>query len=566
MTTDHRQPAASGHQTHAVFNQAPQRTDIDEYLSNAALVDAVSAFAPSADISTLEEIGELIGSSEYQRDAELANIYTPVLHTHDRWGNRIDDIEFHPAYHRVIADSLERSTHSLAWNRADEGVEAERAARSFLFSQIEPGHGCPVSMTHAAVASLQFDSELAEFWIPRATYAGYDPRRIDPAEKDAVTFGMAMTEKQGGSDVRANTTQAVASQDGTYRLTGHKWFCSAPQSDAFLVLARLPEGVSCFLVPRILPGGELNVFRIQRLKNKLGNKSNASSEIEMDETVGWLLGEPGRGVRSIIEMVSRTRLDCVIGSAAGMRQGVAEAAWHTRHRSAFGARLVDQPLMRSVIADLQLEAEAATWSALHLASLYERPQDDSETAEAAALRRLTTAVAKYWVCKRGPEHAYESLECLGGNGYTEDFPLARRYREQPVLAVWEGSGNVIVLDVLRALAREPDAAKAFLAFLETGLGSDGAYDQAYEQLVRGLTKAQEVLSGDKSPDAVASLQASGRVLVEQMAVLYQSAVLRAHASPETAAAFVTARLGSDRGREYGALPVGVSVDLLVERA
>ncbi|GAA1370278.1 acyl-CoA dehydrogenase family protein [Brevibacterium luteolum] len=566
MTTDHRHPAAGGHQTHAVFNQAPQRTDIDEYSSNAALVDSVSAFAPSADTSTLEEIGELIGSSDYQRDAELANIYTPVLHTHDRWGNRIDDVEFHPAYHRVIAASLERSTHSLAWNRADEGAEVERAARSFLFSQIEPGHGCPVSMTHAAVASLQFNSELAEFWIPRATHAGYDPRRIDPAEKNAVTFGMAMTEKQGGSDVRANTTQAVAAQDGTYRLTGHKWFCSAPQSDAFLVLAQLPEGVSCFVVPRVLPGGELNVFRIQRLKNKLGNRSNASSEIEMDETVGWLLGEPGRGVRSIIEMVSRTRFDCVIGSAAGMRQGVAEAAWHTRHRSAFGARLVDQPLMRSVIADLQLEAEAATWSALHLASLYERPQGNSETAEAAALRRLTTAVAKYWVCKRGPEHAYESLECLGGNGYTEDFPLARRYREQPVLAVWEGSGNVIVLDVLRALAREPHAAKAFLAFLETGLGSDGAYDHAYERLARRLTEAQEVLSVDGSREAVARLQASGRVLVEQMALLYQSAVLRAYASSEVAAAFVTARLGRDRGREYGALPEGVAVDLLVERA
>ena len=545
--------------THEVFNQAPPRRDINEFSLNTALVEAVDTFAPAASLSELERIGGLVGSADFINDARLANEHGPELKTHDEWGNRIDAIEFHPAYHRIIGDALASGAHSHAWTNPGPGANPERAARFMLFSQIEPGHACPVSMTHAVVPSLAADAKLADFWIPKATAAEYDPRRIDPAEKTAVTFGMAMTEKQGGSDVRANTTRAVPDGDH-YLITGHKWFCSAPQSDAFLVLARLEEGVSCFVVPRILPGGGLNSVRIQRLKDKLGNKSNASSEIEFDSTVGWLLGEPGKGVRTIIEMVSQTRLDCILGSTAGMRQSVAEAAWHARGRAAFGATLIDQPLMRAVIADLQLESEAATFTAMHLAAVH-----DDESADASDFRRLATAVGKYWICKRGPEHAYESLECLGGNGYTEAFPLARRYREQPVMAVWEGSGNVIVLDVLRALGREPRTAKAFLGFLETGLGRHHDFDAAYEGLAASLHTSLEVVSsGD--PAQIAGVQRSGRVLVEKMALLMQSAILFESAPAEVAAGFASARLGPDRGREYGALPTDVDIDFLVERA
>ena len=545
--------------THTVFNQAPPRRDVDEFALNTSLVEAVDRYAPGASTVELTRIGELVGSADFINDARLANAYGPELKTHDEWGNRIDAIEFHPAYHRIIGDALASGAHSRAWTDPGPGANPDRAARFMLFSQIEPGHACPVSMTHAVIPSLQADDRLADFWIPKATAAEYDPRRIDPAEKTAVTFGMAMTEKQGGSDVRANTTRAIPAGDH-FLITGHKWFCSAPQSDAFLVLAQLEEGVSCFVVPRILPGGELNSVRIQRLKDKLGNKSNASSEIEFDSTVGWLLGQPGKGVRTIIEMVSQTRLDCILGSTAGMRQSVAEAVWHARGRSAFGSTLIDQPLMRSVIADLQLESEAATFTAMHLAYVH-----DDESADAADFRRLATAVGKYWICKRGPEHAYEALECLGGNGYTEAFPLARRYREQPVMAVWEGSGNVIVLDVLRALGREPRSAKAFLGFLETGLGRHRDFDAAFEGLTASLQSSlAAVSSGD--PAQVAGVQRGGRVLVEKMALLMQSAILFDAAPDEVAASFAAARLGPDRGREYGALPSGVAIDFLVDRA
>ncbi|SMX99506.1 putative acyl-CoA dehydrogenase [Brevibacterium sp. 239c] len=545
--------------THTVFNQAKPRRDINEYSLNTALVEAVEAYAPHASTPELERIGELVGSADFINDARLANEHGPELKTHDEWGNRIDAIEFHPAYHRIIGEALRSGAHSHAWSYPGPGASADRAVRFMLFSQIEPGHACPVSMTHAVIPSLQADPSLADFWVPKATANDYDPRRIDPAEKSAVTFGMAMTEKQGGSDVRANTTRAV--QDGDrYLITGHKWFCSAPQSDAFLVLAHLEEGLSCFIVPRILPGGELNTVRIQRLKDKLGNKSNASSEIEFESTAGWLLGQPGKGVRTIIEMVSQTRLDCILGSTAGMRQSVAEAAWHSRGRAAFGATLIEAPLMRAVIADLQLEAEAATFTAMHLASVH-----DDDSVEAADFRRLATAVGKYWICKRGPEHAYEALECLGGNGYTEAFPLARRYREQPVMAVWEGSGNVIVLDVLRALGREPRTAKAFLGFLETGLGRHPDFDAAFEALAGSLQSSLEaVTSGD--PARLAGVQRSGRVLVEKMALLMQATILFESAPTEVAAGFASARLGPNRGREYGALPSDVDIDFLVERA
>jgi putative acyl-CoA dehydrogenase len=421
-----------------------------------------------------------------------------------------------------------------------------------VFGQVESGHGCPVSMTHAVVPSLKLAPELAAEWLPRVYSRAYDPDLRDPATKASAIFGMAMTEKQGGSDVRANTTHAVDARDGTWRLTGHKWFCSAPQSDAFLVLAQTDTGVSCFLVPRRLPGGDPNGFFIQRLKDKLGNKSNASSEIELDAAVGWLVGDEGRGVRTIIEMVNQTRLDCILGSAAGMRQGVAEAVWHARHRSAFGATLADQPAMAAVLADLQLEAEAATWTALRVAA-----SCDDASADSTAFGRLATAVAKYWICKRGPHHAYEAMECLGGNGYTELFPLARRYREQPVMAIWEGSGNVIALDVLRAMAREPQALEAFLGEVGQAAGEDPIFD-AHLQSMHGLLAE---VGGDP-----ALAPRFARRVVESMALALEASILLREAPDTVARAFVAARLGPERSLEYGALPPGVDVSSIVERA
>ncbi|MDX6741384.1 acyl-CoA dehydrogenase family protein [Actinocorallia sp. A-T 12471] len=538
--------------THEVVNQAPPRVDVNEYLANAALTEAVKRYDAQWSADDLTSVGELVGRADFQHDAELANTHTPVFSSHDRWGHRVDAVEFHPAYHRIIGAAIEHGAHTSCWADPRPGAHVARAATFMLFAQVEPGHGCPVSMTHAVVPSLGFAPELAEQWIPRVYSRVYDPELRDPATKQSAIFGMAMTEKQGGSDVRANTTRAVDAGDGAYRLTGHKWFCSAPQSDAFLVLAQAPGGLSCFLVPRVLPGGERNVFRIQRLKDKLGNKSNASSEIELEDTVGWLVGEEGRGVRTIIEMVAQTRLDCVLGSAAGMRQSVAEAAWHTRHRAAFGATLIDQPAMTAVIADLQLEAEAATWTALRLAAAYDRDDDES-----AAFRRLATAVGKYWICKRGPNHAYEALECLGGNGYTEQFPLARRYREQPVMAVWEGSGNVIALDVLRAMAREPESVEAVDRELASALGQYPVYDAHIAATRRLLGRVA------KDPSAAPAL---ARRVVEALALGLQGAVVIKEAPAAVADGFVAARLGEDRSLEYGALDPSLDLAGIVARA
>ncbi|WP_145941857.1 acyl-CoA dehydrogenase family protein [Corynebacterium glyciniphilum] len=541
--------------THTVFNQSAPRVDLNEFTTNTALQDAVAVFAPDADTARLGGIGAEVGSASYQHDAELANTITPLHRSHDRWGHRVDEVEFHPGYHRIMEQSIGWGLHTSAWANPRPGANAERAAAFMLASQVEAGHGCPVSMTHAVVPALRLAPNLAKEWEPKLLSTNYDPELRDPATKDGVIFGMAMTEKQGGSDVRANTTAATPNADGTWSLTGHKWFCSAPQSDAFLVLAQaagVPGGLSCFLVPRVLPGGERNVFLIQRLKDKLGNKSNASSEIELSGTVGWMVGETGRGVRTIIEMVNRTRLDCIYGTTAGMRQVAAEAAWHARHRSAFGATLIDQPAMTNVIADLQLEAEAATWTAMRLASAH----DDGAGEE--DFRRLATAVAKYWVCKRGPHHAYEGLECLGGNGYTELFPLARRYREQPVLAVWEGSGNVIALDVLRALAKQPAVTEAFDAEMATALGRDERYDAQVARM-RGLLS--EVAAHPESAER------NARRLVESMALTLQAQILLTHAPGHVADAFLAGRVDpATRSVEYGALSDGVDVDRLVERA
>ncbi|NUU07455.1 acyl-CoA dehydrogenase family protein [Leifsonia sp. C5G2] len=541
--------------THTVVNQAPPRVDVDEFAANAPLREGVERYDAGWAASALDGVGRLVGSAAFQRDAELATVHEPQLRAFDRWGERIDEVEYDDGYHRVIAAAVAAGAHTSAWAEPRPGANVARAATFMLFAQIEPGHACPVSMTHAAVPALAASDALAAEWMPRLLSREYDGRLR--AGKSSALFGMAMTEKQGGSDVRANTTRALADGDGRWLLTGHKWFCSAPMSDAFLVLAQTASGLSCFLVPRVLEDGDRNVFLLQRLKDKLGNRSNASSEVEFDGTVGYLLGEEGRGVRTILEMVNRTRLDCVYGTAAGMRQAVAEAAWHVRHRSAFGAKLVDQPAMTAVLADLALESEAATTVALRLARAHDADAPDSD----AAFRRLATAVTKYWVCKRGPGHAYEALECLGGNGYTEAFPLARRYREQPVMAIWEGSGNVIALDVLRALRREPAAWEAFDAELAAARGVYRTFDAHHDRL--RARAASCVAGADADP---AGAEAAVRPLVAALALALQASLLIRDAPDPVADAFVAARLGPERGSLYGELPSGLALSPLIARA
>ncbi|WP_314148960.1 acyl-CoA dehydrogenase family protein [uncultured Leifsonia sp.] len=531
--------------THTVVNQAPPRVDLDEFAANTPLREAVERHDAEWALSDLGAVGRLVGSAAFQEDAERANVREPQLRSFDRWGNRIDEVEYDDGYHRILGAAVAAGAHTSAWAEPRPGANVARAATFMLFAQVEPGHACPVSMTHAAVAALGATPELAGEWVPRLLSRSYDPALA--AGKGSALFGMAMTEKQGGSDVRANTTRALADGDGRWLLTGHKWFCSAPMSDAFLVLAQTAAGLGCFIVPRVLEDGARNPFLIQRLKDKLGNRSNASSEVEFDGTVGYLLGEEGRGVRTILEMVNRTRLDCILGSAAGMRQAVAEAAWHVRHRAAFGRRLIEQPAMTAVLADLALESEAATAVALRLA----RAHDDDAPASDVAFRRLATAVTKYWVCKRGPGHAYEALECLGGNGYTEAFPLARRYREQPVMAIWEGSGNVIALDALRAIAREPESVAAFDAELALARGAHPLFDAHHDALRSRLAGATEE---------------GARPLAAALAVALQAALLLRHAPSAVGDAFVAARLGPDRGSLYGELPSGLDLAALTARA
>ncbi len=550
--------------THDVVNQAPLRAGINEFSTNVPLVEAVRHYDAGWALDDLTRVGDKVGTEEFQQDAERANRFEPQLRTHDRWGNRVDEVDYDPSYHRIIRAAVAEGAHTSAWASPRPGANVARAATFMLFAQVEPGHACPISMTHAAVPTLQLSDGLSREWMPRLLSRDYDGALGAGAPgaapdtpvsgKASALFGMAMTEKQGGSDVRANSTRAVDAGDGSFRLTGHKWFCSAPMSDAFFVLAQAPGGLSCFLVPRVLSGGIRNPFFIQRLKDKLGNRSNASCEVELDQTVGFLVGEEGRGVRTIIEMVSRTRLDCVFGTAAGMRQSVAEALWHVRHRRAFGAMLIDQPAMTAVVADLALESEAATATAMRLA----RAHDSDASGSELAFRRLATAVSKYWICKRGPEHAYETLECLGGNGFIETFPLARRYREQPVMAVWEGSGNVIALDVVRAIVRDPSTLEAFDAEVSLAAGANAVFDAH-------LASTRELARSISAMDA-ASAAAQARRLVSALALSLQASLLIRHSPAAVSDAFVAARLGPDRGRLYGELSDTIALEEILERA
>jgi putative acyl-CoA dehydrogenase len=537
--------------THDVVNQSPLRTGINEFTDNIPLVNAVQHYDAGWAIPELERTGAVVGMPGFQHDAELANTVRPVLKSFDRYGNRLDEVEYHPAYHRIIAEAARRGAHTAAWADPRPGANVARAATFMLFAQVEPGHACPISMTHAAVPALAGAPALFRKWMPRLLSRDYDGTLT--AGKSSALIGMAMTEKQGGSDVRANTTTAVDTGDGRYQLTGHKWFCSAPMSDAFLVLAQAGGGLSCFLMPRVLDDGRRNVFRLQRLKDKLGNRSNASAEVEFERTIGFLVGEEGRGVRAIIDMVSRTRLDCVFGTAAGMRQGVAEALWHVRHRRAFGSLLVDQPAMTAVVADLALESEAATATAMRLA----RAHDDDAGDQDRAFRRLATAVSKYYICKRGAGHAVEALECLGGNGYIETFPLARRYREQPVMAIWEGSGNVIALDVLRAITREPESADAFVAEVSLAAGAHPLLDEHLASTRALLTSVQA--------DASQAGAGRARQLVEALAVALQASLLVRTAPAAVSDAFIASRLGETRGSLYGVLPAGTDLAAVLAR-
>ncbi|MFY9819884.1 MAG: isovaleryl-CoA dehydrogenase [Thermoanaerobaculia bacterium] len=534
------------HSTHTVFNQPPPFEDVNLFTTDRALAEALRREGGEWAEERARAFGDVVGRRETIALGFQANEHPPALRAFDRAGRRIDEVEFHPAWHSLLALGLEHGLHAMPWKEPRPGAHVARAALFMLLAEVEAGVGCPLSMTYSAVPALRHQRELAAEWEPRLTSTVYDPRLIPATEKTGALCGMAMTEKQGGSDVRANTTQARPIGTGDeYELTGHKWFCSAPMCDAFLVLAQAPGGLSCFLLPRFMPDGERNRLHIQRLKDKLGNRSNASSEIELAAAWARRVGDEGRGVPTILEMVNHTRLDCVIGSAAGMRWGTARALHHARHRSAFGKPLIEQPLMRNVLADLALESEAATVAMMRLARAYD--------SEDLAFRRLATAVLKYWVCKRAPVHAAEALECLGGNGYVEEWGLARLYREAPLNGIWEGSGNVQCLDVLRALQKSPESLAALFAEIREARGADHRLD----------TFAMDLR---KSLDDPADAETRARRLVERLGLALQASLLVRHSPPDVADAFVASRLGGDGGRAFGTLPAGTDFGAILERA
>ncbi len=529
--------------THDVTNQPAPLVGHD-VAQDAALLAGLEREGAAWYADDLHRLGRRAGTAEAQRWAVEANENEPVLRTHDRFGHRIDEVEFHPAWHSLLDVAVSEGL-AAPWS-GRPGAHVARAAGFYTWSQVEGGHGCPISMTAAVVPALRKQPDLAAVYEPLLQARTYDPGLRAPQGKAGLLAGMGMTEKQGGSDVRTNATTAVPDGD-TWRLTGHKWFTSAPMCDLFLVLAQAPGGLSCFLVPRVLPDGTRNTFRIQRLKDKLGNRSNASSEPEFDNTVAWLVGEESRGVRTIIEMVSMTRLDCVIGSAALMRSALTQAIHHTQHRSAFGDLLVDKPAMQNVLADLALESEAATTLMMRLAGAADRAA--AGDAQEQAFKRLAVAVGKYWVTKRTPVFAGEALECLGGNGYVEESGMPRLYREAPLNSIWEGSGNVSALDVLRAMAREPESVEAL--FAEVALADDARITAATADLHKDLGEADEV---------------SARRLVERLALVLQGSLLVRHAPAEVADAFCTSRLAGDWGHAFGTLPRGLDLRAIVDRA
>lgn len=535
--------------THTVFNQAPDLAPYDTS-DDLSLLEGVRREGAEWAEADIRALGRRAGSVEAQEWGRLANEHPPVLRTHDRYGNRIDEVEFHPHWHDLMSVAVENGLHATPWQSDRPGVHVARAAKFYAWGQVEAGHMCPISMTYAAVPALRHNPTLAHMYEPLLASTQYDFGLRVPTDKRGLIAGMSMTEKQGGSDVRANTTTAIPSSEGSHTIVGHKWFTSAPMSDMFLTLAQAPGGLSCFLLPRVLPDGSRNRLVLQRIKDKLGNKSNASGELEYQGATGWLVGEEGRGVPTIIEMVNMTRLDCVIGSASGIRNATMRAVHHARHRSTFGALLVDQPLMRNVLSDLIIESEAATAVMMRLAGATDRAArgDDREIA----LRRIALAVTKYWVCKRAPSHAAEALECLGGNGYAEESGMPRLFRESPLMSIWEGSGNVAALDSLRALMKQPDSIEAY--FTEVGLaaGADSRLDDATARVGKELA--------DRS-----DMEYRARRVVELMALVLQGSLLVRHGDPAVADAFCASRLGEDWGGAFGTLPTGVDTAAVLAR-
>lgn len=542
-------------QTHTVFNQAKPLVDYDMYTSDLVLHDLVQRYEASWANDLLSSFGKYAGSEEAIVWSQQANENEPVLHTHDRFGNRIDKVEFHPAYHQLMAKSIEFGVHCLPWSDSRSGAHVARAAMMYMDFQNEPGHCCPISMTYSVLPSLRRQKELAELWEPLIKSRIYDYRALPFQQKNGLTMGMAMTEKQGGSDVRANTTQASPeSQAGpgkAYRLTGHKWFCSAPQSDGFLMLAQTKQGLSCFLVPRYNDDGTRNNIEVQRLKGKLGNKSNASSEIELEGALGFLVGEEGRGVPTIIEMVNHTRLDCIIGAAGLMRQASLQAFNHCRYRSAFGKILDDQPLMMNVLSDLALESEAAARLMMRVAAAYDQHEDSEQEK---LFKRISSAIAKYWVCKRVPMHVAEALECFGGNGYVEAGPMPKLFRESPLLGIWEGSGNVICLDVLRAAGKEPESLDAFVSELENSSGLCTRLDAHIKSAKDEIASIQKAFA-QKNSSVLEMHELNARRFVERLALALEACLMVRQAPEFVSQAFVSSRLERQGGFALGTLEI-----------
>jgi putative acyl-CoA dehydrogenase len=539
--------------THEVVNQPPALENYNLYDEDMALQEAVKREGAGDAQSDLKTFGALAGNAATIDLGFRANNNKPVFNTHDRFGHRIDEVDFHPSYHELMSIAFENGLHSSPWTNPGKGAHVTRAAKYYMHSQVEAAHCCPVTMTFAAIPSIRKQPELAALWESRVLANSYDARNVPDTEKSSVTIGMAMTEKQGGSDVRANSTLAypIGSKGPgqAYELVGHKWFVSAPMCDAFLVLAQAPGGLSCFLMPRWRPDGTKNPWQIQRLKNKMGNVANASSEVELRGALAWMIGEEGRGVPTIIEMVAMTRFDCMIGSSAGMRQAVAQATHHCRHRSAFGNRLSDQPLMQNVLADLALENEAALTYTLRIA----RALDNQDQEHERLLARLATPVGKYWICKRTPNHAYESMECIGGSGVMEDCIMPRLFRESPVNAIWEGSGNVQCLDTLRAIQKEPETLDAFFHETAEAKGADRRFDQFLAQLQNDFAD-------------ISDFQYRARNLVDRMALAMQASLLLRNGDKAVADAFCASRLESNGGMNYGNLPSGTDAAAIIKRA
>jgi putative acyl-CoA dehydrogenase len=540
--------------THEVTNQPPPLEGHDVFATNVALVEAVERHGGAANLADLSTIGRRAGEPEWIERGRQANAHVPVLRTHDRYGRRLDVVDYHPAYHDLMAAAVEFGLHAAPWADQRPAPHVTRAAGMLTWYQVDAGHTCPISMTYSSVPALRHQPGVAEQLMPKLVSHDYDGGNRPIDTKSGITIGMAMTEKQGGSEVRANTTVArpvgAGGPGAEHLLTGHKWFCSAPMSDGFLVLANAPGGLSCFWMPRWRPDGTRNPIRIQRLKDKLGDRSNASSEIEMLDTWAVMVGEEGRGVRTIIEMVNHTRLDCTLGSAAVMRQGVAQATWHAHHRAAFGRVLDEQPLMANVLADLALESEAATAAAIRLAATFDAPDDAHEQL----LARLITPVIKYWTCKRATAHAAEAMECLGGVGFVEETDMPRLLRQSPVNGIWEGSGNVMCLDVLRAMGRSPESVDAYWSEVELAAGADARLDAAAIALRKELSDLDD-------------LELRARSVVEDMALVLQGSLLVRHAPAAVADAFCASRLDPDRRghRAFGTLPPGLDLGAIVER-